>query len=1009
MVMAFVRRHDRLLLRIGAAMMFVAGWLSGAPLRAQTGPPAPAATISALPPASQPAPEAHPRVLDVRLTGNRAITRDRVLANIGTRINQPFDQAIFSADVRKLVGKSWFVHVEPTVEKVPGGVVIHLRVVERPTLQYVRYLGWKKIKPKTLAKQTEIKKGDSLDPFAVEDAARKLETYYQTKGFNDVKVEVLEGNKPTDRGAVFLINEGKVQKIWKVRFEGNSIASDGRLKTQIETKPPLLWLFKGYVDREKIDADVERLIDYYRGLGFFKAQIGRDYTWDEDESWMTLTFYVNEGPQYEVRNVSFMGNKIYGDSVLFEGLKLHPGDFFNREKSNNDIGYIKDVYGANGYVFADVNRELLFDLEPGQLDIVYKLTEGEQCLVGDINVHIAGDNPHTRLKTAINRIGLRPGDVVDIRKIRASEARLKRSQIFNVDPSKGDIPRIVLSPPNSAIDSDEERSSVAEGGGNSRTTRGQSPDPPRATRSGVRYQSPDAGYGGQAVNPIAPGGYAPQQTNPYAAPNTTTYPAGTTNSQTVAPNGYPPPPNNPYAAAASGTSPAPVNRYAAQTAGQPSPTGTYLSQVPNDGSTQPPIVSGPPPGSIYPPNYQQNGVGQPPYAAQGSYPPGFGAGPPDLPGGSLLPNPTPEGIPLPDDRPRIPVDIYLNEAQTGRFMFGAGVNSNAGLVGSIILDEQNFDWRRIPTSWEDFRSGRAFRGAGQRFRLEAAPGTEVSRYMFNFADPYLFDTPVSFGLSGFYFQRFYRDWTEQRAGGRTSLGYQLTPDLSGSLAFRAEDVRVSNPRVDPTTVPPLEEVLGHTQMYGFTGTVAWDTRDSTFLPTQGRYVSLAVAYTMGTFQFPTYTVDYRRFFMLRERPDGSGRHVLSIYNQFGITGSDTPMYERFFAGGFSTLRGFQFRGASPQINTVEVGGDFQNLSSVEYMFPVTADDMLRAVVFVDFGTVEETVTIDWDNFRVAPGIGMRISLPALGPGPIAVDFAVPVAYADTDIRQLVQFFVGYSR
>jgi len=340
-------------------------------------------------------------------------------------------------------------------------------------------------------------------------------------------------------------------------------------------------------------------------------------------------------------------------------------------------------------------------------------------------------------------------------------------------------------------------------------------------------------------------------------------------------------------------------------------------------------------------------------------------------------------------------------------MLGAGVNSNAGLVGSIIVDEQNFDWRRIPTSWEDFRSGRAFRGAGQKFRIEAAPGTQVSRYMFNFAEPYLFDTPVGFGLSGYYFKRFYRDWTEQRAGGRTSLSYQFSPDLSGNVAIRAEDVLISQPRV--LGVAPLDAVLGHTQLYSVKAQMAHDTRDSTFLPTEGHYIAADFEYGFGTFQFPRWGLDTRWHHLLRERPDGSGRHVLSFYNQFGITGRDTPIYENYFAGGFSTLRGFQFRGASPQINTVEVGGIFQNLSSVEYMFPITADDMLRMVAFVDFGTVEPSVHINWDDFRVAPGVGLRISIPALGPAPIALDIAFPVAYAPTDIRQIFSFFVGYSR
>jgi outer membrane protein insertion porin family len=757
-----------------------------------------------------------------------------------------------------------------------------------------------------------------------------------------------------------------------VQFEGNSVASDARLKTQIQSKPPLFWFIKGYVDRKKIDEDIERLTDYYRALGYFKATVGRDWEYDEDEDWMTLAFYINEGPRYTVRDISFMGNTIYDRNILTEGMKLKPGDFYDRAKMNADIGYIKDLYGSYGYVFADAQFDLQFDEQPGPVDILYRLTEGQQCVVGDINVHIAGDNPHTRLNTAINRLGLRPGDVIDIRKVRASERRLKSSNLFENDPTKGDVPRIVLSPPDPDDPSGNKSKRVAREPGDPNAVRGQSLDPPRRPQPTARAQSPDAygGYGGTSVGQITPEpqAYSNQQPSRY----TTQQPAGQQQPGTSAWQ----------------------------------PQGTYTAQQPGGYSTQPPIVGAPPAGTIYPPNYAPGGqYAQGGYAAPNTLPPP-GSYPPVVPG-SAAPGLAPEVIAPPDDRPRIPLDIYLNEAQTGRFMFGAGVNSNAGLVGSIILDEQNFDWTRWPTSWEDIRSGRAFRGAGQKFRLEAEHGTEVSRYMFNFGDPYLFDTPVSLGLSGYYFQRFYRNWNEQRAGGRTSLGYLFTPDLSGSLSFRGEDILISNPSTN--SVALLNEVLGHTQIYSFKGQVAWDTRDSTFLPTEGHYISLDVAYAVGTFQFPTYTVDFRKFFLLRERPDGSGRHVLSLYNQFGITGPDTPIYERFYAGGFSTLRGFQFRGASPQINTVEVGGDFQNLSSVEYMFPITADDMLRMVMFVDFGTVEQSVTINWDDFRVAPGFGFRISLPALGPAPIALDLAFPVAYADTDIKQIFSFFVGYSR
>jgi outer membrane protein insertion porin family len=77
------------------------------------------------------------------------------------------------------------------------------------------------------------------------------------------------------------------------------------------------------------------------------------------------------------------------------------------------------------------------------------------------------------------------------------------------------------------------------------------------------------------------------------------------------------------------------------------------------------------------------------------------------------------------------------------------------------------------------------------------------------------------------------------------------------------------------------------------------------------------------------------------------------------------------------------------------------------MFPITADDTLRGVVFTDFGTVESNVSIN--DMRVAPGVGMRITLPAMGPAPIALDFAFPVAYAPYDSKQIFSFFVGFAR
>jgi outer membrane protein insertion porin family len=351
---------------------------------------------------------------------------------------------------------------------------------------------------------------------------------------------------------------------------------------------------------------------------------------------------------------------------------------------------------------------------------------------------------------------------------------------------------------------------------------------------------------------------------------------------------------------------------------------------------------------------------------------------------------------------------------TGRLMFGVGINSDAGLVGSIVLDEQNFDWTRFPNSWEDVKNGIAWRGAGQRFRLEAQPGTQVSRYAVTFQEPYLFNTAVGLNLSGYYYNRFYTEYADQRLGGRVGLGYQFSPDLSGSIAYEGSKINISNP-VDPL-LPALAEVSNRDiAKHAFQVSLSHDKRDNAFLATEGHFMQASLQETLGTFQYPRADLDLRKYFTLWERPDGSGRQVLSLSTSAGWTADNTPIYDRYYAGGFSTIRGFQFRGASPMEigpstgNGIFVGGNFELLASAEYLFPITADDMLRAVVFCDTGTVEPNINNWRDKYRVAPGFGLRICVAAMGPAPIALDFAFPISWQPGDRQELFSFFMGFQR
>ena len=509
------------------------------------------------------------------------------------------------------------------------------------------------------------------------------------------------------------------------------------------------------------------------------------------------------------------------------------------------------------------------------------------------------------------------------------------------------------------------------------------PTPPPST------SVPPAGSGMPAPGQLAP--TVPQALQYPATndPNRPGYP--TAPSYTTAPNG---------ATAPIGTSPVPGYVSPAQAFGPPptappqQPYGTVPNGVvpgtlpaPPAGTTVPPAAVAPG-GTAIPPQWQ----GPPPSTIA----PPFGA--PDF-----APQVGPTAPPL----PYTDVIVNVQETQTGRLMFGAAVNSDAGITGQIVLDEKNFDWRRWPASFDDFVNGTAFRGAGQGFRVEAMPGNEVQRYLVSFTEPYFLDTRVSMQLSGFLYDRSFFDWNEQRLGGNIGFGYRVTPDLSVNATLRMQNVEISDPRV--LGVPQLDEALGEHDVFGAKFSLTQDTRDIPFAPTQGYYVELAFEQVFGSFDYSRGTADFRRFFLLTERPDGSGRHVLSFANRVGVTGSQTPIFENFFAGGVGTLRGFDFRGASPVSGGVRVGGELSFLGSAEYRFPITADDMIQGAFFCDYGTVEEEIKFNKDNYRVALGFGLRVNVPAMGPAPIAIDFAVPVARADTDDIRQFSFFVGGGR
>ena len=446
-----------------ARFAFVSVWASGLVLMAMP--------AIAQQPASSPIGK---QVVELRIDNNRAVSNSEIRSELQTRVGQPFDPNTIVADVRALTRtrKIFDVKVKTQPGPQPGTVVVTFQVFEFPKVEYLHFIG-NSLRDKSLRTAISLKEGDPLDVVSVESARDAIVDFYKERGYNKVKVEIREGSKKSDRGVVFVISDGPQQKVWNVNFVGNTIVSGGRLKTRIESKPSWIkytMFGKGYVNLKKIDADVEKIESYYRDLGFMLARVGRELNYNQDESRLDITFVIDEGPRFRVRDISIRGTQVFTPDQLQELLDLHSGEFFDGPAMQSDVAKLTEIYGAVGYVMVDVKPSPRTLQDVPEIDLVYDIDEGSRYRVGRINVNIGGDDPHTKLSVALNRVSLRPGDIMDIRKIHDSERRLRASGLFAIDPLRGVKPEIVYTPQDPKAGAGIARKPRGS------TARGQSPD-----------------------------------------------------------------------------------------------------------------------------------------------------------------------------------------------------------------------------------------------------------------------------------------------------------------------------------------------------------------------------------------------------------------------------------------------------------------------------------------------------------------------------------------------------
>lgn len=943
-------------------------------------------------------------IVGVLIEGRETILEHAITRQLKVKAGRVVTPQEVQDDVAALMRTHWFSSVRPIYRRTDAGLVLVYEVRERPIIRKVQFLGNDKIKTAELEAHTGLRVNQPFDVAINKEAVARIRSLYKEKGFRYAEVTLSKGGHPEDRDVVVTISEGNKTRVRWTSFDGNEFASDAILRTKLATKYAIGlanqgFAFGGVYDPEIVDNDVITLTQYYNNLGYFDAQVTHREVFTDDQRAVDVIFTVKEGPRYQVRDIKLVGYDVLSREQLLGRPKLKAGDYFNYRFMQLDVNGMKDQYDGLGRLFAEVRPTPIFLDEPGKIDLEYRINEDKPYLVGDIKVNFRGDMPHTREDVILNSVSrlIKPGQLADGKKIDLARRRVLSSQLwdqadppsFEINPVDGRDYMLAADDPLREILRAQDTELLFHKALQERIGYGHSVVPSRRTAARPTPKKPSAA--------------ATLESSVKASNSPRPMPRGVTHSATRKAN---PQHSLTERAQAKSRSSAPRRKYNMDPStlfGEPLAADLVIDVPEESQGPQPAdeefVVRAQ---NEFVPRGQsidRNGVPIPQDLRTNSGSSGNPYG--GTPGRNPIP---PPGY--------VDLNIDVTEGRTGRLMAGAGVNSNNGLVGSIVLQEDNFDITRPPRSWADIVNGYAWRGAGQSFRIEAQPGNQVSRYVVSWSDPFFLRTDFNVGVSGFFFNRFYEEWTEDRLGGRLSIGQAINEYWSGSVALRLEDVRVrglpNEPAAPPDVIPAdLRDVEGHNFLSTVSFTLSNDTRDNAFIPTQGHFLEGTFEQAFGEFNYSRVEVTGSQFFTLRERADGFGKHILQLFGQMSWTGSDTPIFERYYAGGYSSFRGFAFRGMSPREGNFKVGGNFMALGTVEYMFPLTANDQIRAVAFTDFGTVEED--IGFDDFRASAGFGFRLVIPAMGPAPIAFDFAWPLLREDNDERRVFSFYVGFTR
>jgi len=352
---------------------------------------------------------------------------------------------------------------------------------------------------------------------------------------------------------------------------------------------------------------------------------------------------------------------------------------------------------------------------------------------------------------------------------------------------------------------------------------------------------------------------------------------------------------------------------------------------------------------------------------------------------------------VPGTNDQVDVNMSANERPSGSLMVGIGYSGSEGVLLNASVSQDNF------------------LGTGKRVSTEVNTSKANKVYSFSHTDPY-------YTLDGI--SRSMRLSYRKTDAAQANLANYLADVWGGSITYgipmsEYNTVRLGvgydNTSIKTTTFTPqsyLDFLSANTNNFDvYKLSLGWthDTRNKTIFPTEGMLESLStdLALPAGGLNFYKITSRSRWFQPLSKTFTSSFQLELNYGDSYGHT-TELPFFERFYAGGAHSVRGYRANSLGPRENSVNLGGDFRVVGNAELIFPPPFSEVenstVRMSLFFDIGNVfKNTNAYQTSELRQSTGMSLIWLSPI---GPLSFSLSRPLNDKPGDTTEVFQFTLG---